>query len=281
MIVRPNRNRNARSNGVHASTAERQEESRRRRQERLSGRAGNNRTWTAGAREGCLRGDGHARARAGRAYERVTSRGGRRTNPGRALHSCQPVSFPAARSGGRHIARSPSGGGGRLCVFISSLYRGFRTFSHPWTVAPRIPVRWRDVTSGARVRRTRRARNGRPYGLIATTNSARGIRRVRGYLERWWYFVDPRAVRRGSDRPRRAVVPRCHPRRSFAAFPTPSPSLSFILSLCVSLSLCLSLSRRSVLDRSGGTPTAPRRKCSRRSSHHPLREPPPGKDASA
>lgn len=39
-------------------------------------------------------------------------------------HPCQPAGFPAARPSGTPYCPWPSGGGGRLCVFISSL-RGF------------------------------------------------------------------------------------------------------------------------------------------------------------
>ena len=79
------------------------------------------------SREGSLCGAvGCARERAARAYERVTSRGGRRTNPDRAFHSCQSVfrlldQADAILPVAQWWRRPP--------VFISSL-RGFHTFSH-------------------------------------------------------------------------------------------------------------------------------------------------------
>lgn len=108
----------------------------------------------AGAREGVVwRGGG------------VTSRGGRRTNPGRAFHSCQPVAFPAARPGGRHIAR------GRVVAAAACvcLYRRYAVSARFRPSVGADSRRLRDVTvcAGARVRvtgtvtRARQTRAGR------------------------------------------------------------------------------------------------------------------------
>lgn len=167
-------------------------------------------------------------------------------------------------------------------MFISSL-RGFRTFSHPWVVAPRIPVvagvtRYELVRASANVSCAKRV----AVRLIATTNSgARGIRRVSRILTRILGAVFVPGVRSTKcDRSRRAVVvPRCRPRRSLSLLQSPRDSPS----LCLCLALSFSLPRRSVLDRSGA-PIAPAEVAvfsSLVSSHHPLQGPSLRKDASA
>jgi len=84
----------------------------------------------------------------------VTWRPADQSGPGVSL---LPVSFPAARPGGRHIARGP------VVAAAACVYIVVTRFSHvfaSWPVAPRILVAGVTLRTGARVPRTRRARNG-------------------------------------------------------------------------------------------------------------------------